>query len=313
MRPSLRPHLPRIPRWRLTRLPLAIGITAILVLSGGMVYASIPSADDGVIHGCYQKNNGQLRVIDFEAGESCRRSELALSWNEQGPQGDQGPQGIQGAIGPQGPKGETGDTGATGETGDTGATGATGDTGATGATGPQGEQGEQGEQGDLGPQGPAGPPGSGTTLTSINDLNGIDCSTDTSGLPRTVRVQESNGTISLVCTAGPVLTVSLGVTYVRSVGGVYRGLAVNQVNADGTLVAGGFSCMPGDGGSDQLEAQCTSQPFTHGSTVYLASAQVFEPPTLIGQWSGCDSVTADICTVTLTGDRSVGLSPAPVD
>lgn len=58
------------------------------MIAGGVAFATIPSAD-GVINGCYQKNEGMLRVID-DAG-ACRTSEIAISWNHVGPQGEQGP------------------------------------------------------------------------------------------------------------------------------------------------------------------------------------------------------------------------------
>jgi hypothetical protein len=43
------------------------------------------STDVGVIHGCYKKENGLLRVL--EAGQSCQKSEAALDWNIKGPPG----------------------------------------------------------------------------------------------------------------------------------------------------------------------------------------------------------------------------------
>jgi hypothetical protein len=93
------------------------------VLGGGAAYAAIPDSN-GVIHGCYQKNVGNLRVIDPSAGSSCRPSEIPISWSQTGPQGQPGPQGPKGDPGPAGPAGPQG------------------------ATGPQGSPG---------PQGPAGP------------------------------------------------------------------------------------------------------------------------------------------------------------
>jgi hypothetical protein len=127
-------------------------------VGGGAALAAIPDSS-GVINGCYQKNVGNLRVIDSAAGDSCRPSEIAISWSQTGPQGPQGP------TGPQGPKGDTGATGATGPAGPAGPTGPKGDTGATGATGPAGPAGPPGPKGDTGatgatgPAGPAGPPG----------------------------------------------------------------------------------------------------------------------------------------------------------
>jgi hypothetical protein len=84
-----------------SRLSYAIvGVTVALVLgAGGFAMASIPGPG-GIIHGCYQKHNGALRVIDRSrrgpAGR-CRKSEKPLSWNQTGPPGIPGPQGPAGA------------------------------------------------------------------------------------------------------------------------------------------------------------------------------------------------------------------------
>jgi hypothetical protein len=113
------------------------------VLAGGVAFAAIPDSS-GVINGCYQKNVGNLRVIDPSAGDSCRPSEIPISWSQTGPAGPQGPKGDTGATGPQGPAGPAGPAGATGAQGPAGPTGPAGpkgDTGATGATGPQGVPG----------------------------------------------------------------------------------------------------------------------------------------------------------------------------
>jgi hypothetical protein len=60
-------------------------------IAGVVAYASIPDRH-GVIHGCYKKSNGQLRVINLDVSH-CRPSEKAISWNQRGPQG---PPGISG-------------------------------------------------------------------------------------------------------------------------------------------------------------------------------------------------------------------------
>jgi len=137
---------------------LLVGAVVVGAVGGGVALAAIPDSS-GVINGCYQKNVGNLRVIDPSAGDSCRPSEIAISWSQTGPQGPQGPPG------PQGPKGDTGATGATGPAGPAGPAGPKGDTGATGATGPAGPAGPAGPKGDTGatgatgPAGPAGPAG----------------------------------------------------------------------------------------------------------------------------------------------------------
>jgi Collagen triple helix repeat (20 copies) len=152
---------------------LLVGAVVGAVLAGGAALAAIPDSS-GVINGCYQKNVGNLRVIDPSAGDSCRPSEIAISWSQTGPQGPPGPQG------PQGPKG---DTGATGPQGPAGPQGPKGD---TGATGPQGPIGPQGPKGDTGATGPAGPPGNvglanqtcptGAFVTGFDSVGHIVCS-----------------------------------------------------------------------------------------------------------------------------------------
>jgi hypothetical protein len=113
--------------------PKLAAATAVLALGVGAAAASgaIPSGSDGMIHGCYQKpgllaNPGDLRVIDKEAGQSCRSNETALPWNQKGAKGD---------------------------------TGARGEPGPKGSPGPQGEPGQDGQDGQAGAQGPAGPAG----------------------------------------------------------------------------------------------------------------------------------------------------------
>src|SRR5215216_4359981 len=144
-------------------LVVSLMVAALLVAAAGFV-----AAQDTVINGCYDKKTGVLRYL--QSG-SCRPTETAISWNQQGLKGDTGPQGPQGAQGPQGLKGDTGapgpkgDTGAPGPKGDTGQQGLKGDTGAQGpkgedgVQGPAGPKGEDGATGATGPQGPAGPQG----------------------------------------------------------------------------------------------------------------------------------------------------------
>ena len=100
---------------------LAVGVTASVVLAGGVAVAAIPSTSTGLISGCRNVRTGALRVIDYQAGKRCTpTTERPLTWNAKGVAG---PRGLQGIAGPVGAKG---------------ATGATGSTGPTGATGPQG-------------------------------------------------------------------------------------------------------------------------------------------------------------------------------
>jgi hypothetical protein len=100
----------------LARLTYAnVGATVALVLAvGGFAVAATPQ-QTRVIHGCYLKKDGSLRIVT--AGKKCRRTETRISWNRQGlrgiagARGSQGPQGIAGAAGPQGTQGAKGDQG----------------------------------------------------------------------------------------------------------------------------------------------------------------------------------------------------------
>jgi hypothetical protein len=65
-----------------------VALTAVIVGlgAGGIAYAAIPDSK-GVIHGCYMKVNGQLRVIDTDAGGGCTAGEKPLDWNQTGGKG----------------------------------------------------------------------------------------------------------------------------------------------------------------------------------------------------------------------------------
>jgi hypothetical protein len=84
----------------------AAGAVVAMTLAGGIAWAAIPSAG-GMINGCYQKNEGQLRVIDPGA-DSCHPSEIAIAWNKQGAQGVKGDTGQAGAPGRDGTDGGDG-------------------------------------------------------------------------------------------------------------------------------------------------------------------------------------------------------------
>jgi hypothetical protein len=84
-------------------------VVVVAIAVGGIAYASIPDSN-GVIHGCYVRTTGKLRVID-SGGKGCEKGERPLNWSQTGPIG---------TTGPTGPTGATGATGATGPTGPTG-------------------------------------------------------------------------------------------------------------------------------------------------------------------------------------------------
>jgi hypothetical protein len=80
-----------------------------LMILIGMVFASLVligspcHGEENVIHGCYKKNNGQLRIVNNPS--QCNPSEVPISWNQVGLQGPEGPQG---EPGPPGAPGEGG-------------------------------------------------------------------------------------------------------------------------------------------------------------------------------------------------------------
>jgi hypothetical protein len=118
-------------------LAAVAGAVAAMAVTGGVALATIPDSG-GVIHSCYSKSGGAIRVIDAGVTQ-CAKSETALDWNLKGQKGDPGTPGAAGATGPPGPPGPQGAQGTKGDTGD---------------------PGPQGLQGPPGPQGPAGADGS---------------------------------------------------------------------------------------------------------------------------------------------------------
>jgi hypothetical protein len=74
---------------------VALAIVGALLVVGGIAYATIPDGG-GVIHACYPKNQGALRVIDTDKAQTCSSSESSLTWSQTGPPGQQGPPGPTG-------------------------------------------------------------------------------------------------------------------------------------------------------------------------------------------------------------------------
>ncbi len=65
-------------------------VVVVAIAAAGIAYASIPDAN-GVIHGCYNSDNGALRVFgkskDFQ---QCNAGEKPLDWSQTGPTGPTG-------------------------------------------------------------------------------------------------------------------------------------------------------------------------------------------------------------------------------
>src|SRR5687767_15627841 len=87
----------------------ALATTCAVAVAAGVAGATIPD-DGGVIHACYAKSGGTVRVIDSGV-TGCSGKETALNWNVKGAKGDMGPAGPAGADGKTGPEGPAGPEG----------------------------------------------------------------------------------------------------------------------------------------------------------------------------------------------------------
>jgi len=76
---------PRISRL-LPSPAVALGLAAFVMSATGLAVAAIPDSK-GVIHSCYAKSDGALRVV---SGKKCQAGEKKLSWNKQGAPGKAG-------------------------------------------------------------------------------------------------------------------------------------------------------------------------------------------------------------------------------
>src|SRR5262252_8472306 len=114
------------------RVRIGVGLLVACVAAAGIAFATIPDSV-GVIHGCFNKSGGNLRVIDSSV-TSCGSNEIAVNWNQSGPMGPQGSVGPAGPQGPMGLMGPAGPAGAQGPTGPTGPAGPAGSSGTSAAT-----------------------------------------------------------------------------------------------------------------------------------------------------------------------------------
>lgn len=161
-------HAIVVPPRRRRRLLIGLAATAAVVAGGtAAAYAGIPDTSTGVITGCYTTSGtsaGALRVIDAQAGATCKATETAVRWNAagirfRGAWSAATAYKLNDVVTKSGNAyiAKLSNTGvdptnttnwavlaAKGATGATGAKGAKGATGATGPTGPQGPQGPAG-------------------------------------------------------------------------------------------------------------------------------------------------------------------------
>src|SRR6516162_10984651 len=81
---------------KIKTIAMAAAAGCVLAVGGGVTaYASIPDSG-GVIHGCYNKGDGSLSVIDTSVVSTCPKGQNPLNWNQTGQQGPPGPPGQQG-------------------------------------------------------------------------------------------------------------------------------------------------------------------------------------------------------------------------
>jgi hypothetical protein len=209
------------------RLGTALSLFALVVLTATLASAAVPGSD-GVITGCWNTTNGQLRVID--AGQQCKTSEAQLSWNQTGPAGAVGAQGPAGPTGPQGEPGTAGDEG---------------------PQGPAGEQGPEGPQGPVGEAGPPGPPGTG--VASFDDFVGLPCRVGQGAAEGTIEVSYTNDVAALTCVNHQLVTLQV----------LKAGLAQGTVSSNVGGISCGTSCSAKIGLGNQVVLTATPA-FTGG-------------------------------------------------
>jgi len=80
---------------------LAVGLAASFATTcaGGLAWSAVTD-DSAAIQGCYQKNEGQLRVVS--STDACRPSERPIAWSQEGAPGAQGDPGAPGRDGRDG-------------------------------------------------------------------------------------------------------------------------------------------------------------------------------------------------------------------
>ena len=270
------------------RRVLAVGVLAAVavVVAAGFGYAAVAAGS-----------------TPFKA---CPKNATQISWSQTGTPGTPGTPGTNGTNGTDG----VSVTSATEAAGANCADGGSKFTAANGVTyACNGAKGDKGDKGDRGIQGDKGDPGA-----LAGSLAGVPC--DTGSLDRPdgetkVAVAPTTGVITLTCVStstNPTLVVSLNNLEVGTSLIGYGGLS--EVDASGVPVPKGFTCQR----SNLVFLSCRTQRFAPGSTVYLRTGSNPPAPGYVPGWTGCDSVSIDrlTCTLTLpaTGTVVVNLTPA---
>ena len=77
------------------RALIVIGAALALGIGGGVAVAQIPSSTDGTITACMTTPAGTIRLIDAQAGATCKKSEKKVTWSEAGQPGTDGVSGYE--------------------------------------------------------------------------------------------------------------------------------------------------------------------------------------------------------------------------
>ncbi len=91
------------------RRALILGGLFVVVAAVGSVGWAMTSATNDKLVACAKKKSGALRLVN--AAKDCRKTERAVTWNQQGVRGLPGPRGIAGENGLDGEDGLDGDDG----------------------------------------------------------------------------------------------------------------------------------------------------------------------------------------------------------
>jgi hypothetical protein len=109
---------------RMLRRALILGGLCVVVAAAASVGWAMTSASDKLFVACAKKSSGALRLV--AAAKDCRKTERAVTWNQQGLRGLPGPKGVAGENGVDGEDGEDGFDGEDGIDGDDGLDGVDG-------------------------------------------------------------------------------------------------------------------------------------------------------------------------------------------
>ena len=78
-----------------TRVLAVIGAALVLMIGGAVAYASDPRRPTAPSPACMVKTSGTIRLIDAEAGATCRSTEKEVTWNQAGQPGIDGVSGYE--------------------------------------------------------------------------------------------------------------------------------------------------------------------------------------------------------------------------